>query len=368
MDENKKFENPSTAEDKIIMDQNQEFENPSTTEEKIVMDQNQEFENPSTAEEKIIMDQNQEFENPSTAEDKIIMDQNQEFENPSAAEDKSVMDQNKKFENSFAVEEKIVMDQNKKFENPSSVPPVQQKKPSRRRVGTFTMGCCLIVVGIVVLAAMFTPTIDLVTIAKFSPVIFILLGIEILVAYFRSHGEKIKYDFLSGFVCFLLIIGAIGCVAVPFVWNHFGPERYQVQATLQADLQQECYNLLQDQSEVQDVHPYLNLYELHDSFPTSVEELSPSDYLNIEIVMDGDFQDPYAFAESCRKALDRLSALKCKYATYSFHYKNDRQSMWLHVDDPFTANASAEKLAALTEVIYIEEDPDIEDTYIEEFE
>lgn len=100
--------------------------------------------------------------------------------------------------------------------------PVQQRHQGRR-VGTVTMACALIAVGVLLIIGSFNQSISFLMMARLAPIILIVLGIEILFRYFVSKGEKLRYDFLSGFVCFILIIGSLGMAAIPEVWNQLGP-------------------------------------------------------------------------------------------------------------------------------------------------
>ena len=88
--------------------------------------------------------------------------------------------------------------------------PVKEQKP--RRVGTLTMGLSLVAAGIALLAGQFG-LISVVEVLRWSPVILILLGIEMLVGSALCKGEKMRYDFLSMLVCFVLIaVSAVGAL------------------------------------------------------------------------------------------------------------------------------------------------------------
>lgn len=51
-----------------------------------------------------------------------------------------------------------------------------------RRVGTFTFGVTLVVFGFWMLAQLFLPELDLTWCLKLSPLILVLLGVEVLLA------------------------------------------------------------------------------------------------------------------------------------------------------------------------------------------
>ena len=90
-----------------------------------------------------------------------------------------------------------------------------------RRVGTLTMGLCLIACGVILLLSVFFPAIDLSLVGKLSPGILVFLGIEILFAYFTAgDGAKLKYDFASGFYCFILICGTMCLMAMGYALEY----------------------------------------------------------------------------------------------------------------------------------------------------
>ena len=68
---------------------------------------------------------------------------------------------------------------------------------SERRVGSLTLGVSLVGFGILFLLRIFVDSIDYWAILKFWPVVFILLGVEILVFSLTNKGLKFKLDFFS---------------------------------------------------------------------------------------------------------------------------------------------------------------------------
>lgn len=73
----------------------------------------------------------------------------------------------------------------------------------QRRVGTFTLGVVLVAAGGGMLVSLFWPVVDLGWLLKASPVILIILGVEVLLA--ARGGGKVKYDWLGMLLCFLLV-------------------------------------------------------------------------------------------------------------------------------------------------------------------
>lgn len=72
------------------------------------------------------------------------------------------------------------------------------------KVGTITLGVTLIVCGIVFLLQSFIPFISFSMICRFWPVIFIILGLEILISNVRDKEGTFIYDKGSIFLTFLI--------------------------------------------------------------------------------------------------------------------------------------------------------------------
>ena len=75
------------------------------------------------------------------------------------------------------------------------------------RVGTITLGVTMVAIGVLYLIQIFWGSIEYVWICKLWPVIFILLGVEILLANARKNGEFV-YDKVGIILTFLLTVCA----------------------------------------------------------------------------------------------------------------------------------------------------------------
>lgn len=86
-----------------------------------------------------------------------------------------------------------------------------------RRVGTLTLGVCLIACGVLFLCYFFVPHFNWELALKIAPAAgLIALGAEVL--YFAARPERWKYDFLSVFLCLVLMVCAFGgaCLMAAF--------------------------------------------------------------------------------------------------------------------------------------------------------
>ena len=86
-----------------------------------------------------------------------------------------------------------------------------------RRVGTLTLGVCLIACGVLFLCYFFVPHFNWDLALKIAPAAgLILLGCEVL--YFAARPQRWKYDFLSVLLCIVLMVSAFGgaCLMAAF--------------------------------------------------------------------------------------------------------------------------------------------------------
>lgn len=81
-----------------------------------------------------------------------------------------------------------------------------------RRVGTFTFGVTLVVFGLWMLCALLLPELDLIWVLKLSPLILVLLGVEVLLA--ARQGSTMKYDWVGMLLCCLIVCTALALFSV----------------------------------------------------------------------------------------------------------------------------------------------------------
>ena len=119
--------------------------------------------------------------------------------------------------------------------------PQPAKPQPLRRVGSFTLGVCLIAAGIFFLLAYFVPGVDWKLMLKIAPAAgLILLGGEVL--FFAARPGRWKYDFWSVLICLVLMAGCFGLSLLPVVWDELGPERNQASMKLGQEYTTEAYD------------------------------------------------------------------------------------------------------------------------------
>lgn len=254
----------------------------------------------------------------------------------------------------------------KNFHNYDNTPMPKQKI---RRVGTVTLGIVLIVVGALLIWALFDPSFSVATIAKFSPAILILVGVEMIVGYFRSDGNKVKYDFLSMVVCFLLIFGSLVGSIVPNVvraglgWN-------QMEERIHNDVEDAIYEGTKDLQTIDSI--YLDLYGTSiwngefTRIPTYQEIMDGQDYrVYLHVNLRGDYENGTALAEDAKEIVDRIRGLNIPLENVTFNYDGKQYSGSLELDGRYNLDLTVEEMAEKVrfEPIETAEDDSYEESY-----
>ena len=94
-----------------------------------------------------------------------------------------------------------------------------------RRVGTFTTGIVLIMFGIMFLLRLANPSIDYLKIASLWPLVLVILGIEIIVAYLINKEDIMKYDFGAIVLIIMLSFFAMCMGCMEYVLTHMSEFR-----------------------------------------------------------------------------------------------------------------------------------------------
>ncbi|MPN20892.1 hypothetical protein SDC9_168271 [bioreactor metagenome] len=224
------------------------------------------------------------------------------------------------------------------------------KTKSIRRVGTFTMGLSLIATGLLSIYSLINPSFDILIAIKFSPAILILLGIEILVAYFVGSGEKIKYDFLSGFVCLILIGAGIGFAVLPLAIDYYGPPRNILESKLSSEVYNRCYEQLKGDADISTLNIYVSLRGYGYQSDLTADQLSSAEYIHASVTFLNAFDSKADFAAKCREVTEKILAPGFDFDDINFYYENDVQSYQLNLSGSFQNNMKAADLEKL--VVY----------------
>ena len=186
--------------------------------------------------------------------------------------------------------------------------PQPAKPQPLRRVGSFTLGVCLIAAGIFFLLAYFVPGFDWQLVVRIAPAAaLVLLGCEVL--FFAARPGRWKYDFVSVLVCLGLIAVCMCLSFLPMVWSEIDPARGQNEMKLSKAYTTQVYEALRKENpdlRLRDVYTDLYLYA---NSVDDLQELQPSDgHLSLTVMLYGPYDSTGAFAQDCRSVAGTVRA------------------------------------------------------------
>lgn len=182
----------------------------------------------------------------------------------------------------------------------------------RRRVGSITLGVCLIAAGVFFLLYYFLPEFNWMLALKIAPAAgLMLMGCEVL--FFAVRPGHWKYDFASVLVC-LCLIGVCFCMMLlPLFWEEIDPARQRTQETLRDEYVSQVYTEMQRSAPeilLKDVQGSLYLHT--GTTLSTLEELAQSTestrYLALEVELFDRYETVQDFAAACRRLMDSISA------------------------------------------------------------
>ena len=267
-----------------------------------------------------------------------------------------------------------------KNETGSAAPEMSGKQPPLRRVGSVTLGACLIAAGIFLLLTYFVPGFPAQPVLRIVPAAgLVLLGGEVL--FFAARPGRWKYDFWSVLICLVLMGGCFGLSLLPVVWDELGPERNQASMKLSQQYTAEAYDRIKTAApevRVKDIRGNAYLYS---SKTETLRDLGAGNgHLNLTVVLFGDYDSVQAFAQDCRRVTDAVqqcSALPDELRIAWAPDNDPGQSLaagtlqrveqyTLELDGIAQLDWTAEQMAGQTEIQYLldeenEEQDDAED-------
>lgn len=223
--------------------------------------------------------------------------------------------------------------------------PAPQAAPVRvRRVGTLTMGCVMILAGVVICISLFGGGPSLELLFRLSPLILVALGVEVLLAS-RQKNQRLKYDFVSIFLSFVLVGATLCFAAVPLVWNYIGPTRAQAEN----NLEQQIYNRIYQQigaDTVQGMQVYVSLNALEvKNADLTLEDLSKSGSTHISIQLQPEYADPAKLAAAAADINSRIFELGLVNISVSYMAEQPRQTEYsLHLEGLYGMDQTAAQM------------------------
>lgn len=231
----------------------------------------------------------------------------------------------------------------------------EQTTPKKvRRVGSIAFALVLIAAGVLLIVYQLVPQFDLLKILKFSPVILIALGIEMLV-YSARPDVKVKFDWLAmlGTAFTLCIVGT--AALLPLAISEWGPARNYAQTRIESQKADAMYSALTADPELKartnslSVNVWFN-HETHGNYT-----LQDGDDCILHTELVNDYADAETFAADCMAVMQAAQAENLGFTRYSFSTDEDTddgESYYLDCVDAYPAGLTAAQVAQRVQVSY----------------
>ena len=205
----------------------------------------------------------------------------------------------------------------------STVPAAPQQEPPRRRVGSLTLGVCLIAAGIFFGCYYFVPGFDGQLVLKIAPAAgLVLLGCEVL--FFACRPGRWKYDFWSVLICLVLMGGCFCLSLLPVVWEEIGPERNQASMKLSQQYTADAYAQIRKSDPDAPVKDISGNVYLYTGAVKTLEELNNGNgYLSLHVELSGSYGSAEQFAQACRSMTDAVQQCRPQPDTLIFSWSPD---------------------------------------------
>lgn len=235
---------------------------------------------------------------------------------------------------------------NKRFEERTVAVPLQQS-PRRRPVyviGVLSAAASLIFMGVMLIISLQTSPIGAYSAIKWSPVMLVFLGAEILYAVFRKRSLRIKVDIRSVVITAVLI--ALSCVlsAVSVNASAGTGERIYAESRLQNMLASELRDTIA-KDYIKSVDIETQLFGEDAEMYATPADLNDGDIINLTIHFADAQMTIREFAKDCKEILDDIHKLSYNFGRIDFIADDRINHYVLNVDWHYQSDFSADKLA-----------------------
>ena len=231
----------------------------------------------------------------------------------------------------------------------------EQTTPKKvRRVGSIAFALVLIAAGVLLIVYQFVPQFDLLKILKFSPVILIALGIEMLV-YSARPDVKVKFDWLAmlGTAFTLCVVGT--AALLPLAISEWSPARDYARNRIESQKADAMYSALTADPALKAKLNSLNV-EVHFFHKDDGDyTLQSGDDCILNAALQGPYADAEAFAADCMAVMQRAADDGLGFTCYHFNADEDTDdgiSYYLDCVASYPAGLTAAQVAQRVQVSY----------------
>ena len=231
----------------------------------------------------------------------------------------------------------------------------EQTTPKKvRRVGSVAFALVLILAGVLLMVYQLVPGFNLLKILKFSPVILIVLGVEML--YYSARPDvKVKFDWLAmlGTAFTLCVVGT--AALLPLAISEWSPARDYARNRIGMQKTDAMYNALSTEPELKartnslSVNVWFN-HETHGNYT-----LQDGDDCILHTELVNDYADAETFAADCMAVMQAAQAENLGFTRYSFSTDEDTddgESYYLDCVDAYPVGLTAAQVAQRVQVSY----------------
>lgn len=223
-----------------------------------------------------------------------------------------------------------------------------------RRVGTLAFALVLILAGVLLMLYQIVPAFNLLQIVKFSPVILIVLGIEMLV-YSAKPDVLVKFDWLAmlGTAFTLCIVGA--AALLPLAVSEWGPARSSAISRIETEKVDALYSALTADPELKAKTGYCGVNVWFNHGAGGSYTLQSGDDCVLNATLTGPYADAESFAADCIGIMQLAADKDLGFTSYHFSSGEDTDdgiSYYLDCVASYPAGLTAAQVAQRVQASY----------------
>lgn len=223
-----------------------------------------------------------------------------------------------------------------------------------RRVGTLAFALVLILAGVLLMLYQIVPTFNLLQIVKFSPVILIVLGIEMLV-YSAKPDVLVKFDWLAmlGTAFTLCVVGA--AALLPLAVSEWGPARSSAISRIETEKVDALYSALTADPELKAKTGYCGVNVWFNHGAGGSYTLQSGDDCVLNTTLTGPYADAESFAADCIGIMQLAADKDLGFTSYHFSSDEDTDdgiSYYLDCVASYPAGLTAAQVAQRVQASY----------------
>lgn len=216
-----------------------------------------------------------------------------------------------------------------------------------RRVGTLAFALVLILAGVLLMVYQLVPRFNLLQIVKFSPIILVVLGIEMLV-YSAKPDVLVKFDWLAmlGTAFTLCVVGA--AALLPLAVSEWGPARSSAISRIETEKVDALYSALTADPELKAKTGYCGVNVWFNHGAGGSYTLQSGDDCVLNTTLTGPYADAESFAADCIGIMQLAADKDLGFTSYHFssgEESDDDVSYYLDCVASYPAGLTAAQVA-----------------------